>query len=99
MGQRRRARDSLRCEVDAPSVVDRLRLGRPQSDLGEAHGGVGELDEDDRFGAEEVVVAEEFLDRFTRRRRSPADELGPLLLDGDWMFDRTRLELSVAGRL
>lgn len=52
---------------------------------------------DDRFGAEEVMVAEEFFDRFTRRRRSPADELAPLLLGDDRMLHRGPLELSVAG--
>lgn len=52
---------------------------------------------DDRFGAEEVVTAEEYFDRFTRRRRSPADELGPLLLDGDGILDRVPLELSGGG--
>lgn len=52
---------------------------------------------DHRFGAEELVVAEEFFDRFTRVRRSPADELGPLLLGGDRMLDLELLELSEAG--
>lgn len=50
----------------------------------------------DRYGAEEVAVTEEFFDRFTRRRRSPADDLRPLLLDGDPIPDLRRLELSGA---
>ncbi|MFP4552540.1 MAG: glutamate-cysteine ligase family protein [Actinomycetota bacterium] len=54
-------------------------------------------EQDDRFGAGEVVVAEEFLNRFTRRGQSPADELGPLLLDGDGMLDEISVELSGAG--
>lgn len=76
--------------------------GMSAPELADAALGLAEIaleaaERDDRFGAEEVVVAEEFFDRFTRRRRSPADELGPLLPGGDRMLDRGPLELSGAG--
>lgn len=77
-------------------------LGLSAPELAEAAIGLSEIaleaaERDDRFGAEEVVVADEFFDRFTRRRRSPADELVPLLFGGDGTVDQVSLEPSGAG--
>ena len=76
--------------------------GMSAPELADAALGLSEIaleaaERDDRFGAEEVLVAEEFFDRFTRRRRSPADELRPLLRGGERMLERGPLELSGAG--
>jgi len=76
--------------------------GMSAPELAEAAIGLSELaleaaERNHRFGAEEVLVVDEFLERFTRRRQSPADELGPLLHGGDGMFDRVSSELSGAG--
>lgn len=77
-------------------------MGMRAPELADAAIGLSEIaldaaERSDRFGAEEMIVAEEFFERFTRRRRSPADELGPLLHGGDGMLHQASLELSGAG--